>query len=163
MSSASVTPPSDIITETTTSQSETAAMSHTWQPCGAVDLPIVGTKGAPKKFKGQASDVYSFIRHYEKLCDKCNVTSDQEKIENITQYCSRSVREFLEGLSSYAEDSWSGFKKDFKEFFNADRDERRFCIRDLEKYCSQNRHAGPIKDLAAWRSITEGSFGSPVG
>ena len=156
MSSASVTPPSDIITETTTSQSETAAMSHTWQPRGAVDLPIVGTKGAPKKFKGQASDVYSFIRHYEKLCDKCNVTSDQEKIENITQYCSRSVREFLEGLSSYAEDSWSGFKKDFKEFFNADRDERRFRIRDLEKYCSQNRHAGPIKDLAAWRKYNRG-------
>ena len=129
----------------------TGNMTPTWHPRGAVDLPLLGTKGAPKKFTGQAGDVNNFLRHYEKLCDKCHVVLDEEKIENITQYCSRKVREFLEALGSYKDGTWSDFKKDIKEFFNADRDERRFRIRDLEKFCSQARHAPTVKDLATWR------------
>ena len=63
----------------------------------AVDLPLPGTKGAPKKFKGCFSEVEMFLHHYERLCKKYNVTADKEKVENITQYCSRNVREFMEG------------------------------------------------------------------
>lgn len=125
-----------------------------FQPRGAVDLPIVGTKGAPKKFKGKSNEVESFLHHYEKLCAKWNVTSANDRIQNITQYCSRPVREFLEGLTSYTSSDWAKFKKDFKEFFNADRDDQRFCYKDLEKFTTTARRKHSIKDLATWRKYS---------
>ena len=72
-------------------------------------LPIPGTRSAPKKFKGKFSEIKLFIKHYEKLCIKKGVTDDEERIENITQYCSRSVREFMEGLPSYSGKNWKLF------------------------------------------------------
>lgn len=50
---------------------------------GLIDLPIVGTKGAPKKFKGQPSEVEHFLKHYEKLCDKYGVRTDADKVIGI--------------------------------------------------------------------------------
>lgn len=123
---------------------------------GLIDLPIVGTKGAPKKFKGQPSEVEHFLKHYEKLCDKYGVRTDADKVIGITQYCSRQVREFLEGLASYTNQTWTNFERDFKEFFNADRDDRRFRVKDLEKYVSEMRKKPTIKDLGAWRKYSRG-------
>ena len=137
---------------TTTAQ---PAMSQ-YQPRGAIDLPIEGTKGAPKKFKGRSGEVEHFLQHYEKLCAKHAVTAPQEKIENMTQYCSRQVREFLEGLSSYSAGDWTRFKKDFKEFFNADKDDRRFRVKDLEKYVTEARSKPAMRDLVAWRKYSRG-------
>ena len=125
-------------------------------PRGVADLPIIGTKGAPKKFKGRSSEVEPFLSHYEKLCRKHAVTNDQEKIENITQYCSRLVREFLEGLDSYTGGVWTTFKKDFKEFFNADKDERRFRTKDLDKYVIKSRKKSSMASLAHWRTYNRG-------
>ena len=87
----------------------------------AVDLPLPGTKGAPKKFKGRFSEVETFLHYYERLCKKYNVTADKEKVENITQYCSRNVREFMEGLRSYASRVWKDFIGDIRKYFEADR------------------------------------------
>lgn len=132
-------------------------MSQFTPPRGAIDLPILGTKGAPHKFRGTAHRVESFLRHYEKLCDKYAVTSAKEKIENLTQYCSREVREFLEGLKSYTGNNWATFKKDIKEYYNTDREERRFRLRDLEKYCEHYRSQNHgYRDLSAWRTYSRG-------
>ena len=51
---------------------------------GVVDLPLPGQKGAPKKFTGKHSDVLPFLYFYERLCQKHNVTSDQDMVESIT-------------------------------------------------------------------------------
>ena len=58
-------------------------------------LPNPGTKAAPAKFKGGFSEVKDFLKHYEKLCDYHNVTSDEEKCESITQYMSHHITEFV--------------------------------------------------------------------
>lgn len=57
----------------------------------AADLPLPGTKGAPKKFTGKYSEVDRFLYHYARLCQKYNPIRDKDKFENISQYCSRSV------------------------------------------------------------------------
>ena len=74
------------------------------------------------------------MHYYERLCKKYNVTADKEKVENITQYCSRNVREFMEGLRSYASRVWKDFIGDIRKYFEADRDNKRSKVRDLEKY-----------------------------
>lgn len=123
---------------------------------GVIDLPIAGTKGAPKKFKDHSSDVEPFLQHYTKLCAKHNVTLPHERIQNITQYCSRPVREFLEGLSTFRSHDWNAFQKDIKEHYNADKDDKRFRIRDLERYVANARTKIDIRDLSAWRKYNRG-------
>lgn len=68
---------------------------------GVVDFPLPGQKGAPKKFKGKHSEVLTFLHFYERLCSKHHVVDDDDKVESITQYCSRSVRKFMEALPSF--------------------------------------------------------------
>ena len=106
---------------------------------GVIDFPLPGHKSAPKKFKGKHSDVIPFIHFYERLCIKYHVTDDTEKVENITQYCSRSVRKFMEALPSYVTPNWDQFVKDVKKFYEADKDQRRFKVRDLEKLVKHSR------------------------
>ena len=65
------------------------------------DLPLPGTKGAPKKFKGKHSDVEPFLYFYERLCTKHHITQDDDKIDSLVHYCARTVRETLEGLKSF--------------------------------------------------------------
>ena len=152
---APVTPPDQAAASTTTGQPTTSNIMNQL-PRGPADLPLAGSKNAPKKFKGQSSDVEDFVRYYEKLCTKYAVTSDRDRIENIAQYCSRQVREFLEGLPTYQNGTWAQFKRDILEFFDADHDDRRFRIKDITKYIESTRQKSSIKDLAAWRKYTRG-------
>lgn len=96
---------------------------------GLADLPIKGTKEASKKFTGYSAAVEDFLQCFK---TKNTITDGRERIENITQYCACEVKEFLEGLPAYCENSWDTFQQDFKEFFNANRDECRFCSQDLD-------------------------------
>ena len=95
-----------------TGQSMTTHNSNMTSGKGVYHLPVPGSKSAPKKFKGKYSDIKPFLKHYEKLCVQKEVDDEQEKIENITQYCSRDVREFIEGLPSYKSKDWKLFSQD---------------------------------------------------
>ena len=101
---------------------------------GSNNLPAPGTKGAPKKFKGDYYEVDKFIEAYERVCRHNKVSTDQDKVENVTQYCSRSVRQFIEGLQSYQDKKWSSLAKDLRIYYDADRYNRRYKIRHLEEF-----------------------------
>ena len=118
---------------------------------GVINLPIPGTKGAPKKFKGKYSEIQKFISHYEKVCTQRNVTSPKEKVENITQYCSRNVREFMEGLPSYHNGEWTKFVQDLLEYFDADRDDKRYRCSDLESFCKKSRKNKDKMRMSRWK------------
>lgn len=119
---------------------------------GVHHLPVPGTKSAPKKFKGKFSQIKLFIKHYEKLCVQKSVTDDEERIQNITQYCSRSVREFMEGLPSYSGKNWEIFVQDLLEYFDAERYTKRYKRGDLEAYCKHMRHKKSTMRMPHWKS-----------
>ena len=100
----------------------TSPSTDTISKTGIANLPIPGSKSAPKKFKGKYSDVRPFLRHYERICTRLSITDNKEKIENITQYWSRQVQFFLESLTSYDQSpaDWEAFKKDIIKFFDAE-------------------------------------------
>lgn len=131
-------------------------MSQTHAALGVTDLPIVNTKGAPKKFKGRSSDVEPLIRHMERLYAKYNVTSDKDKVESITQYCTQAVSQFMEGLPSYITPDWTQFAKDLKKFYEADKDSRRHKVRDLESFVITSRTQESFPNLAAWMKYNRG-------
>lgn len=131
-------------------------MSQTHAALGVTDLPIVNTKGAPKKFKGRSSDVEPLIRHMERLYAKYNVTSDKDKVESITQYCTQAVSQFMKGLPSYITPDWTQFAKDLKKFYEADKDSHRHKVRDLESFVITSRTQESFPNLAAWMKYNRG-------
>ena len=118
---------------------------------GPNSLPIRGQRGAPTKFTGRYDAVVTFLQHYERLCIKHSVVSDLDKVECITQYCSRAVKEFMEGLSSFQERSWSAFKFDILKYFDAERDAGRHLVSDLERYVLRSR-TRKMRDLSTWKA-----------
>ncbi|KAG2748114.1 hypothetical protein P692DRAFT_20735359, partial [Suillus brevipes Sb2] len=113
-------------------------------------MPNPGTKAAPAKFKGGFSEVKGFLKHYEKLCDYNNVASDTDKCESITQYMSRHVTEFIEGLASFRTPNWSKLKSDILKYYDADLDTKRYRRKDLISYVKTSRDK-KTPNLTAWK------------
>ena len=137
------------IIPTATTRRTMSRSTHT----GVYYLPVPGSKNAPKKFKGKFSEIKLFVKHYEKLCVQKQVLDPQEKIENITQYCSKKVREFMEGLPSYSKGNWDLFVQDLLEFYDADRDIKRYKRGDLEAFCKSMRHWKTSMRLSHWKQF----------
>ncbi|KAG2079508.1 uncharacterized protein F5147DRAFT_592260, partial [Suillus discolor] len=116
-------------------------------------LPLPGGKRAPAKFKGKYNQVKTFIRHYEKLCDQCSITTDQEICENVTLYCSSSIRRLIEILPSFRSNNWTDLKADFNSLFDADRDAKRYKVRSLVSFVNKRRSAS-IRTLSDWKKYT---------
>ncbi|KIP02100.1 hypothetical protein PHLGIDRAFT_16775 [Phlebiopsis gigantea 11061_1 CR5-6] len=121
----------------------------------AADLPLLGTKRAPRKFNGQYSEVDRFLYHYNRLCQKYNVITDQEKIENITQYCSRKVREVLEGIHGLTGTDWTDFTNHIRKYFEADKEAKRYRINDVEVYVRESKQRS-MKTLEHWNKYNRG-------
>ncbi|KAG2747590.1 hypothetical protein P692DRAFT_20736123 [Suillus brevipes Sb2] len=118
-------------------------------------MPNPGTKAAPAKFKGGFSEVKGFLKHYEKLCDYNNVVSDEDECESITQYMSRHVTEFVEGLASFQTPNWSKLKSDILKYYDADLDTKRYRKKDLISYI-KTTHNKKIPNLTAWKKYVRG-------
>src|SRR5215471_11530932 len=101
------------------------------QPPTILDMPLPGTKQAPKKFKGDYRHVKDFIDHYERLLHRFNVKDDKEKCTAIRQYCSSTVRETIEGMKAYHIPKWDDLKATLLKFYDAERNEQRYNERDL--------------------------------
>ena len=104
-----------------------------------IDMPSPKSKQAPEKFKGHYTMVREFIQEYEHLCARNNVTSDQDKVETIRRYCSKKVREVLEGMKNYNTPNWDEFKKEMLRYYNDDRNQIKFTERDLKDLVKESR------------------------
>ncbi|KAG1804190.1 uncharacterized protein BJ212DRAFT_1304399 [Suillus subaureus] len=113
-------------------------------------MPIPGSKAAPKKFKGDFTEVKKFIKHYKKLCDYNQVTSNKDRCETVTQYTSHHVTEFIEGLDSYENSDWDALKADILKYYDADLDTKHYKRKDLLSYVKAMR-GQCIPTLAAWK------------
>ena len=123
----------------------------------SLELPIIGTRNAPRKFKGQYTYVKPFLRHYEKLCAKHSLTTQKEMCINITQYCSRPVKECIKGLPGYEEENWNKLKREIEKYFDAEREDKHYSEKDLIKYCNRCAKKS-IKSLAAWKRYMRGFY-----
>jgi hypothetical protein len=59
------------------------------------DMPMRGSRDAPKTFKGHHSEVEYFIAHYDKLLVKYRVTDSFDQCECVLDYCSTDVQGFI--------------------------------------------------------------------
>ena len=94
-------------------------------------LPVRKGKGAPDTFKGDYRDIEPFLDHFEALCAEKNVSKDEYKCRGLLRYCSREVRETLEGLKSYSDKNYKDFQADFIYHYDKDRERQRYKVKDL--------------------------------
>ncbi|KAH9846567.1 hypothetical protein C2E23DRAFT_684497, partial [Lenzites betulinus] len=114
-----------------------------------LDMPVEGSRRAPKCFRGEAADVEPFLRKYERLALSYHLT-EQEKCETITDYCGRIIRETIEGFPSYQRGAWTQLKEDIRIHWNADLESKRFRIKDLQRFTGKFKEE-PIIELRDWR------------
>ena len=115
-----------------------------------MDMPITGSKQAPKTFRGDSTEVDRFLRQYERLAILHSL-SDEEKCDMVTEYCGRRVRETIEGFKAHEDKDWTTLRAKIRKTWNADLDSRRFRLSDLETWCRDAREY-PIDNLRDWRN-----------
>jgi hypothetical protein len=75
-----------------TAQNPINQMQRRWIPMKSPDeMPRVGSKSAPRKFKGEYDYVDTFLKQYEQLCASHNVVTDQDKCDRLVDYVSGKV------------------------------------------------------------------------
>jgi len=68
---------------------------------GPYMLPSRCSRDAPETFKGHYTCVKDFLHQYDQLLTQCQITSNQEKCEGITNYTSTSVTCLIKSLDDY--------------------------------------------------------------
>ncbi|KAJ7740030.1 hypothetical protein DFH07DRAFT_751819, partial [Mycena maculata] len=120
------------------------------RPRSRIDMPPLHTRGAPKKFTGRSHEVTKFIAHCDKLFTQNNVFTDIEKVECMSEYCSRNVLHILEGMKHYSTPNWSLLCSHMANMFDADKDLQRHRPADLRKLTDKWQKI-PIKTMSVWR------------
>ena len=108
-------------------------------------------KSAPELFRGDHSQIRTFLDHYECLCALHNVVDDQEKVDSILHYCSTRVQEIIKGMTHFHVPNWDELKNDLLKHFDADLSDERFYEKDLKNFVTSARRA-PILSLHDFRA-----------
>ena len=112
-------------------------------------MPACGEKGAPPKFKGSYEEVKRFLQRYNDITTIYNATPAQ-KCERVIDYCSPKVRQLVESLKSYSSKDWDALEQDFLRYYDANRRDTRYIIRDLSQLTKVWKHRS-IKSLTEWK------------
>ena len=104
-----------------------------------LDLPVLGGKGSPKKFQGDHTRIATFLDHHDQLCTQYNLIADSDKCKAMLRYCSRKVRETIEGLNSYQNPDYRRLREDLLELYDDELLKKRFKKRDLEQFLRSSR------------------------
>ena len=113
-------------------------------------MPLPQAKEAPPKFTGKYEDVKHFLKRYNNLCLAYNVNTEAEKCERVLDYCSHKVIHLIEALKSYTDKNWAALESDLLHYYDADRKETRFLLRDLTVFTHEWKHRS-IKSLTRWK------------
>jgi hypothetical protein len=103
----------------------------------SLDMPIRGSKEAPKTFRGKHTEVQRFIDHFELLLNKCRVTDDQEKCEQVLNYCTVDVQNVIQTMEGYEQRKWSKLRKEILKQFDAERALQKYKPADVERYAAK--------------------------
>ncbi|KAK0435517.1 hypothetical protein EV421DRAFT_1908594 [Armillaria borealis] len=108
-------------------------------------MPLLGARSAPAKFSGKYDTVKKFICQYKQMCAVYNVP-DKEKCRCVIDYCSTKVTRFVEALDSFIREDWIQLEKDILTYYDAELNESRYLVSDLDKLTDRWRSKG-IYDL----------------
>jgi hypothetical protein len=113
-------------------------------------MPIKGSKNAPEKFKGGYKHVTPFIDRYNHLLEYYHGTSDEDKCRGILEYCSQSVKDFIQINPYFLAPNWAKLQDEILNAYDAERMNFRICSRDFFDFVGQS-HKSQIVNLSQWK------------
>ena len=115
-----------------------------------LDMPPRGDRRAPKKFTGKYDEVAQFISKYKRLLDQYQVTSDADRCEGVLEYCSKSVREFIETSPHYTSGDWDKLEAHILKYYDAEKEEMKYNLGKFLKFLS-TQSKNYISNLESWK------------
>ena len=133
-------------TVTTSTKPKSSSMVKT-----IADLPVPGSKNAPKKFTGKYSRVKRFTDHVKKLIEGVTGLDGTQKCRILLEYCSTKVADFLERLNSFKSHDFNKLVEDIHMYYDADLAESKWKEKDLMSHIREYRR-NKIKTLSEWKA-----------
>ncbi|KAJ6452563.1 hypothetical protein C8R47DRAFT_1229380 [Mycena vitilis] len=115
-----------------------------------LDMPLRGSKDAPKTFRGHHSEVKYFIAHYDRLITKFNVTDPTDQCKLILDYCSTDVQGFIRASKYYQKRSWLKLRREILLSYDADRANSKYKPSDVARYTLKTQ-SRPFHNLSQWK------------
>jgi hypothetical protein len=101
---------------------------------GPAAMPMPGTSKAPRKFRGHYWDVIQFVTHLDRLFTQFGITNGKDKVTLALDYCSKSVRSFIQTTLEYARGDWDALKLQFLSAYDAERNDPIYSVMDVIEY-----------------------------
>jgi hypothetical protein len=114
------------------------------------DIPVRGSKDAPKTFTGKYNEVRLFIDHFERLIKKCRISSDSDRCDLLMLYCSTDVQNIIRTLDGYEYRKWGVLRPQLLKFFDVDRVYQKYKLIDVKTYAARKR-LQTCYNLTQWR------------
>ncbi|KAJ7655773.1 hypothetical protein DFH06DRAFT_1329208 [Mycena polygramma] len=114
------------------------------------DMPIRGSRDAPKTFRGHHSEVEYFIAHYDRLLVKFHVNDPRDQCECIINYCSTDVQGFIRASEYFHKHNWPKLRKEILRCYDADRATSRYKPSDIAAYTLKTQKR-PFHSLSQWK------------
>ena len=114
------------------------------------DMPVLGEKKAPKKFTGKYSEVTQFIKHYSRLLEQYQVEDEVSKCEGILEYCSKSVKRFIESSTHFKTPNWNRLKADILKYYDAEKEEMKYNLPDLLQFLQESA-SRRMNNIEKWK------------
>jgi hypothetical protein len=119
-----------------------------------LDMPVKEARTAPN-FKGDYRLVEEFLDHMDMLFTQYNVFTDSEKCKSVHRYCSREVRDVIQGLESYNVANYANLRRDILKTYDAERMKKKFKKADMEEFVHKSRKK-KIRNLGDFRKYCRG-------
>lgn len=84
------------------------------------NMPMQGSKQAPKTFKGKYKDIDRFIKHYKRLLDQYHIITEPDKCNGILEYCSEKVKDFIESSEHFKNPNWPYLEIELLKYYDAE-------------------------------------------
>ncbi|KAJ7073848.1 hypothetical protein C8F01DRAFT_1242149 [Mycena amicta] len=116
----------------------------------SLDMPIPGSKEAPKTFRGRYTEVERFIRHLEHLYIKNRVTDEKERCTLVLDYCSTNIQNVIQTMDYYRTPRWVGLRQEILRAFDAERTKHKYRPSDVVNLVKETTKES-ISSMTQWR------------
>nr|GAT45175.1 predicted protein [Mycena chlorophos] len=116
----------------------------------SLDMPIPGSKEAPKTFKGKYYEADRFVRHMDSLFTKNRVSDERERCNFVLDYCSTNVQNVIRTMEYFRTPRWIGLRREILTMFDAERTQHKYQPSDVVKHAKETTKQ-PITNMSQWR------------
>ncbi|KAJ6450732.1 hypothetical protein C8R47DRAFT_1230121 [Mycena vitilis] len=115
-----------------------------------LDMPLRGSRDAPKTFRGHHSEVEYFIAHYDRLLVKFHVNDPEDQCKLILDYCSPDVQGFIRASKYFHQQRWPKLRHEILQSYDVDRATSRYKPSDVATYTLRTK-SRPFQNLSQWK------------